>query len=404
MQIRSIGKIMLGQSDQPRVAFLFYPYLPKTTFLSMMPFAAHSVHRLASSGADIDVFVWNEGDVSLHGDYPDNVHFKYVKMPRVSTRMRFVALTLRFSRCITYSCVVSVGLIGSYVAGIVSAASRCPFVLLNDEFPNVYEKSRWVTLQRWAARRANVIVVPSDDRRGILTEEMGLNTCKPFVTLRNTPELILPSAHIDWRQVIGIPHGKKVFIHAGYIGDWAQVPEILGSVSYWPKDAVLLLHSSRSQDAISSYRREISHLDNPGRVFWSSGLLTEDKINSLVGSCNGSFALYRNDGTNTEYIGTSSGKLMRSIVCGTPVITSSFESLKFVAKEGLGIQVRHPAEIPAAVDNLIRDEDNYRGRCARFAESEISLREEAWTRILQYVRRARNGVDLSPRHGGGRRS
>ena len=87
---------------------------------------------------------------------------------------------------------------------------------------------------------------------------------------------------------------------------------------------------------------------------------------------------------------------MRSIVCGTPVITSSFASLTFVSKEGLGIQVKHPAEIPAAVDNLMRDRENYRERCTLFARSEKALKEKAWSEILQYVRSAPNGVDLSP--------
>jgi hypothetical protein len=385
--------------NQRRVAFVFYPHLPKTTLLSTIPFVAHTVHKLASSGADIDVFVWNERDASCQADYPNNVHFKYVKIPAVNNKKTFIAHTLRFSKCLTYKCVFSVGLIGNYIGGIISAASRCPFVLLNDEFPShddPYGKPRWRVLERWAARRADVIVVPSDDRCTILAEELRLNTDKPFVTIRNTPELTLPSVHIDWHSTIGIPHGKKIFIHAGSIGDQAQVPEILASVSYWPEDAVLLLHNSRSQDEFLFYRKNYSHLDIPGRVFWSSEILAEDKLNSLVGSCSGGFALYRNYSRNLEYIGTSSGKLMRSIVCGTPVITSSFESLKFVTKEGVGIQVRHPAEIPVAVDNLMREGDIYRRRCAQFAESEISLREEAWNHILQCVRSAPNGIDLSP--------
>jgi hypothetical protein len=213
----------------------------------------------------------------------------------------------------------------------------------------MYGQSKWLALERWGARRADVIVVPSDDRHTTLREELRLNAAKPFVTIRNTPELTLPLVHMDWHRLMGIPYGKSIFIHAGTIGDWAQVPEILASVSYWPDDAVLLLHNSRTRDELVRYRKWVSHLDNPERVFWSSDRLLEDKLNSLISACTGSFALYRNDGPNTEQVGTSSGKLMRSIVCGTPVITSPFESLKFVTREGLGIQVTHPAEMPAAI-------------------------------------------------------
>jgi hypothetical protein len=167
-------------------------------------------------------------------------------------------------------------------------------------------------------------------------------------------------------------------VNAGSLTDWAQVPEILASVSYWPAEAVVLLHNSRaSRDELASYRRQLSHLDNPERVFWSPDLLPENMLNSLVRYCTGSFALYRNTGPNFEQIGASSGKLMRSIVCGTPVITSNFDSLNFVSKEGVGLQVTHPSEIPGAVENLIRNTERYRTQCARFVSSEELLRQEA---------------------------
>ena len=197
---------------------------------------------------------------------------------------------------------------------------------------------------------------------------------------------------------MGIPHGKRIFIHAGSVADWAQVPEILTSVCYWPADAVLLLHSKNRRE-LTRYRQQYSHLDFPERVYWSLEPLSEDMLHSLISYCDGSFALYRNNiWPGIELIGTSSGKLMRSIVCSTPVITSSFESLNFVTREGLGIQVAHPSEIPAAIDDLTRNSESYRTRCALFAISEKFLREEAWDRIVELVRSAPNGVDLSPSH------
>jgi len=383
--------------SQKRIAFVFCPHLPETTRLYTMPFAAHIVRQLSISGWNLDIFLWSKPDPYYDIGFPSpNIHYNYIHIDPARDKIKFIESTLRFALYMAYSCVFSVGRMGSYLGGIVSAASRCPFVLLNDEFPSMYKQSRWLALERWGARRADVIVVPSDDRHATLREELQLDARKPFVTIRNTPDLMLPLLDIDWLTRMGIPRGKKIFIHAGSIADWAQVPEILASVSYWPKDAVCLLHNSRSQDEFVRYRRELSHLDNPARVFWNYDLLPDDKINSLISSCSGSFALYRNVGPNIEQIGTSSGKLMRSIVCGTPVITSSFASLTFVSKEGLGIQVKHPAEIPTAVDNLMRDRENYRERCTLFARSEKALKEKAWSEILQYVKSAPNGVDLFP--------
>ena len=312
------------------------------------------------------------------------------------SKMKLIELTLRFTRYISYECVFSVGTIGSYIGGVISTASRCPYVLLADEFPSLWgQDSWWFRLERWGAQRAAAIVTPSDEMHGRLKEELRLDAGKALVTIRNTPEVTFPLAIIDWHRLMGIPNGKKIFIHAGSIADWAQVPEILTSVSYWPANSVLLLHS-RNRGELGLQRQQYFHLYEPERVFWSFEPMSEELLHSLLNYCTGSFALYRsNTWTGIELIGTSSGKLMRSIVCGTPVITSSFKSLNFVTREGIGIQVVHPSEIPGAIDNLARDRENYRTRCALFAISEKSLREEAWDRIVEMVRSAPNGVDLS---------
>ena len=103
------------------------------------------------------------------------------------------------------------------------------------EPPNMYGHSGWLPFERWAASRADAIIVPSDDRHGALRNELRLKTDTLFITIRNTPEIELPLEHINWHARLGIPSGKKIFIHAGTLADWAQVPEILTSVNYWPQ-------------------------------------------------------------------------------------------------------------------------------------------------------------------------
>jgi hypothetical protein len=357
-----------------------------------MPFAAHIIKRLALSGWHVDLFLWTILDEGNH-KFPENVHCKYVDMKTSRALLQIPELILRFALRTTYRCVFSVGQIGSFVGGIISVASRCPYVLLNDEFPSFWSHTRWTPLERWGASRANVIVVPSEDRCDAVREELHIEADIPFVTIRNTPELNLPMLRRDWHNLMGIPNEKRIFVHAGYIGDWLQIPEILASVSYWPEDAILLLHS-RSLGEAANYRQQVSHLDNPDRVFWSLEPLSEDLLNSLINYCDGCFALYRSL-SNLELVGTSSGKLMRSIVCGTPVLASSFKSLEFVTKEGVGIQIKHPSEIPLAVCNLMRDREKYRVQCMRFADSEGSLREVGWAKLVQFVIDTPRGVDLS---------
>ena len=78
-------------------------------------------------------------------------------------------------------------------------------------------------------------------------------------------------------------------------------------------------------------------------------------------------------------------------MCGSPVIASSFESLRFVSQEGIGVQVSHPSEIPAAIQELTRNERVYRERCLSFATHEGIREQQSWEDL---VRALSNKIDL----------
>jgi hypothetical protein len=388
--------ISMNTFRKRRIAFVFLPHVDPAAYIRLetMPFAMHVLKRLVAGGWYIDIFVWDQAGYSYEDPtLPERVRLNCVKMRTKWGRLHPAELIFRFFRCVAYACVFSVGQRGGYVGGIISTASRCPHIMLNDEFPSFWGCRVWAALERWSAHRADVVIVPSDDRQSPLREEFRLDDHKPFVTLRNTPEVAHPVRNIDWHSRLRIPHDRKIFMNAGTVADWAQIPELLTSVAYWPEDSVLLLQN-KSRVRSTCYRQELSHLDNPSRIFWNAEPLSEELLHSLISYCTGSFALYRNRGPNFELVGTSSGKLMRSIACGTPVITSSFTSLNFVSKEGLGIQVKHPSEIPFAVDNLKRNIERYRQRCLTFSVQETSLRNQAWARIAEHIRASRQ-LDLS---------
>ena len=376
------------------IAFVFYPHA-EFIRLDTMPFAAHVLDRIIANGWYVDIFIWNQVGLSYGGPKPpDSIRTKYMHMHAKRGWLHPVELAFRVFSRIRYACVFSVGQKGSYVGGMISLVSRCPHVLLNDEFPSPWLPN-WAHLERWSAHRAEVIIVPSEEREPKLREIFNLSETKPFVTLRNTAKVTEPLPNLDWHGRLGIPDGTRIFINAGFLHDWSQVPEIMSSVPYWPHDTVLLLHGGSDKLQSARYRKELSHLEIPNKIFWSSEPLTEDMLHSLIRHCDGSFGLYRNDGPNTELVGTSAGKVMRSIVCGTPVITSAFKSFDFVTRDGVGVQVHHPSEIPSAIIKIITDREIYRTRCVSFSIRENSLREEAWARIVEGVKGSRRSLNLS---------
>jgi hypothetical protein len=389
-----------------------------------MPFAINTIMRLADADWKVDVFLWERPLVDYHEIFPTTVRFRYQVTPKRmfegtrpgNLRRHQIRQTARFISCTNYQCAFGLGQSGSYLGAVISLASRCPLVLLNDEFPSWYGTTDtvgtigaaaawarlrklpaaklpglfgkyfgniwWAALERWAAERADVIIAPSADRIPHLAEELRLSDPrKRFVAFRNTPTVSHPLEKRDWHTLLGIPSGQRIFLNAGTLGDWALVPEIISSTVHWPADAVLLLHS-RTPEQDGGYRQQVSHLHVPGKVFWTSAPLSDKLLNSLVAYCNGNFALYRNLGPNSLLTGTSSGKLMRSVMCGSPVIASGFDSFRFVSQEGIGVQVCHPAEIPAAVQELTRNERAYREKCLSFAAHEAMREQQSWDALV----------------------
>jgi hypothetical protein len=250
--------------NRRRIAFVYAPAPPPDMArLETMPFAINTIMRLANADWKVDVFLWERPLVDYHEIFPTTVRFRYEVMPkRMFYGMRPIQLTARFISCTNYECAFGLGQIGSYLGAVISLTSRCPLVLLNDEFPSFFGRSRWAPLERWAAKRANVIIVPSADRIPHLAKELELSDQTKIIEFRNTPKVSHPLEKRDWHQILGIPSDRRIFLNAGTLGERFQLPEILSSTVYWPSDAVLLLHS-RTPENDRDYRQQLSHLHVP---------------------------------------------------------------------------------------------------------------------------------------------
>ncbi|MFH7245464.1 MAG: hypothetical protein ACHWZW_21725 [Spirulina sp.] len=365
-----------------KVAFIHFPHNPSSARLETMPFALNTVTSLEKIGWKIDLFLW-EGQ-SHHYDnlFSDGIKVYYQKLIGVRKLrylgpsrfwMQFRVLPSR------YDYVFGVGQIGAYIAALIAQSSHCPWIYMNDEFASCWDGESihrgWAAHEINAAKSAAIIIAPDEQRIPELKKELGLPD-KKYVALPNIPSPRYPVKEINWRSLLGLPENVIPFLHAGSVADWAQIPELLSSVPYWPENTVLIIHS-RSSQGLEDYKRSLAHLDVPGRVYWSMSSLDEASLNSLVYFCAGSFALYRNTGPNIDLAGFSSGKLMRSIAYERPVIASRLTSFKFIEDFELGVLVDHPAEIPAAIDKISTNPAMFSQNCSHFCRSKVSF-EKSW--------------------------
>jgi hypothetical protein len=353
------------------VAYVHYPHWPDQARLETMAFSLNTVLKLAAAGLKVDLYLC-ERDLSPYNLLPSSVSIRRIEP--VQEQEEEVVVDAGEG----YRCVFGLGQIGVYVASLLANESDCPLVYLNDEFPSNTPHSIWADREKHAARAARLFVVPDARRMQPLCAELGVDSSKPFAVLPNVTN-VKEWPRIDWHSRLGLPAGSEPFMYAGTVGDWALIPPLLSTVPSWPDEAVIIIHS---RSANPGYRGHLSHLDIPGRVFWSLYPMAEALLNSLTSHCTGTFGLYANQGSNIETMGYSSGKLMRSIVCGTAVIASKYDSLSFIEEHGLGLLIREPGEAPQGVRELIRNRNEYRRRCLAFSRDHL-LFDAWWDRLCQ---------------------
>lgn len=378
----------MGEKMRKKIAFVHYPHGPKSARLETMPFALNSVIALAAAGWKIDLYLWERplwGQLASNYDnlLPKNVTVRYFTELRYNpfNRWRHIWLKFRFQWHSHYLCVFGLGQIGAYIGNLVAKANNCPFIYIIDEFPSNWPSTTWSKLEQQAAKDAVMVVVPDTQQFPFLCKELHIPLTKPYAALPNVAAVYPLNEQTNWHAKLGLPKNSIPFLYAGSVSAWAQVPELLSSLPDWPEPAVLVVHS-RSKREIQTFRQQYSHLEVENRIFWSSEPLPQVYLNSLVFYCEGNFALYCNTGLNIEYVGFSSGKLMRSLACGSPVIASKLSSFTFVTDHKLGVLVEDAAEIPDAVKQIMGNREEYRKRCLDFCETYASF-EAHWPRFCE---------------------
>lgn len=376
-----------------RVAFVHFPHWPEQARIETMPFAMQSVRSLAEAGWDVDVFLLQRERAALTDNGGGRIRYRMPgrlvrSLPKLAKPLLHA---LRYGLLRNYACIFGLGQIGLSIASEIASIARCPLVYLNDELPSGCPNTIWTRKERSAARRVDFVLSPDLRRNPLLLHELDLPADTPNGVLYNRPVIVEQLPQIDWHAKLGIPNGKHIVLHAGSVADWAQVPELLATVPTWPEDVVLLLHS-RSSGVTARYQRSLSHLQVDGRVYWSNEPLVESELHSLIAAATACLGLYRNSCTNIEQVGYSSGKILRSLVCGTPVIASALSSLDFVTNKRLGAQVQHPLEIADCLQKLIADRKGLRERCLDFSDREISF-DSAWLAFTQEFATV-SGIDL----------
>lgn len=380
-----------------RIAYVHARLALGSARLEFMPFGMSLLKQLDRAGHELDIYLAEKSNEAYKKYFSERVRVHFLDQRLVwerPGRVNYVLLNLLFRYLtragrVSYDLCFGSGQVGMVLAHRLSQREDCPYIYLSDEFPDVYESTVWRAAEEVAARDATLLVLPDETRMEKLCHQISGLENKNWATLPNTPLMdeLEGLPEFDWHRELGLPEGCKPFLQAGGIFDFNQIAESMVAAADWPSPAALLINGKPNQyNPPSSW----AHLDCPGRIFWNYETYDDPKFHSLVASCVASFGLYRNV-SDLDYVGKSSGKIMRSLGCGKPVIASQLFSLQFIEDKGLGVLVTHPHEIPRAVETILSREAEFGQRCRQVYSEELSF-EFYWTSFLESCQRV--GLEL----------
>ena len=357
--------------------------------LRFMPFGLSAVQSLTQAGHHVELFLAESPNTAYY-THAAKVHFLSARwLWERPGKVNYWLLNSYFewwhrSRRSRYDVIISSGQAGCAISARLARRLGVPLVCFNDEFPNVYHVPIWRRAEQIALAQADLVVVPDECRFEPLCQQTQGLESKAWVALPNAPlqsELEkLPD--IDWNQRLQLPLESRLFLQAGGLYDFNQIAESMVSVAEWPEQARLLINGKETiHNPFSAY----DHLWIPQKMLFSNQLLNDPEFHSLLKFSAGSFGLYRNL-ADLHLVGKSSGKIMRSLACGRPVIASRLPSLQFIETLGIGQLVSHPREIPQAIQNILEDHSAYTQRCYQHFSEQLSF-EVYWQDFVKALSR-----------------
>ena len=377
------------------VAFIFALPVRTNPILITMPFGLNVITLLSKKGYQIDVYLTEYTNQSYDIIYSENVTIKFIDQNYLWRNKVSLAFSLvtNYFKCLSffklrnkYDFIFSCGMTGITLGQILKKYNKnSKLIYLNDEFPDATTDKKleiWKNAEKHNGSKANIVCTPDESRYEPLCRQIPKLNKIPHYTLPNAPLIdeIKNTPEINWHKYFELSPDKKIFLSAGGIGDLYFLPELLNSLENWPDDAILIL---KGKNNINSIKNKYSHLPIKDKVIWCSDNFLPDELHSLIKYSTASICLYKNENDNIYYMGKSSGKLMRSIALGKPVITSNFSSLNFVEELEIGKQAGKETEIVKAVNYIIKNGNQLQTNCIQ-KYSSISF-EKYWSKLEESI-------------------
>ena len=364
----------MHKSEQ-RIALFYGRLNVNEARILYMPFIKNFLKCLDEENIKVDVFLAEKKNHDYAGEFSGNIRIHFVDSRvfwRLSRMKLFYSILQFILFCSSllfrkrYSLIAGGGVLGNHVAVSLGKLMGVKTLYMGDEFPILAQKF-WNDAEIRACAAADMVIVP-DVTRIAMTEEIIGRKLSQSCVLPNAPLRSDLNAlpEIDWHGRLNIARDKKILLFAGGTAMFNQLLEAMVEIPRLPKSFVMIIIAPDRTKWM--YRNLLAD----ERFLWISNPLSDPELYSLIGQSLCCIGLYRTDIDLLDYVGMSSGKIMRSIACGTPVITSVSTSLDFVTQMNVGVQLEYTCFMPEAIIKISEQHDAMRQACLDAFELELS--------------------------------
>ncbi len=207
--------------------------------------------------------------------------------------------------------------------------------------------------------RVNRVVITSFNRADIFSQINNFPRERVFV-LPVVPRKRQHNTRSDYfRKKYNIGDDKYIVVYSGNFMPWAQCLEIIESMTTWPCNAVLVMHTWNRSAMESDYFKKMQDASKGFPTYFSADYLLYTELGQALTSADIGLMFYESIDDNFTEICFSSNKMGEYLASGLPVICSPFPSLKeFIEKNEIGAAVSI-SEIGEAINKIIEDKTYY---------------------------------------------
>ena len=280
---------------------------------------------------------------------------------------------------IRYRCFIGVDPRGLVLARRLTSLINAPLVYYSLELCLSHEHNTFRSQRRLKAkevklsRKALFTIIQDEERAGLLASDNHLPDDKIVLVPNSLIGLARRKPTYYWHKRFGLPAETRIVLHAGQLGWWTGIADIVKSVHEWPDNWVLVVHSAGDYSKQEKNPiPQLKELAPSGRVFFSDKPVHRQEYGELVDGGEIGIAFYvhkpgsAHTTLNNRIIGLSSGKTMQYLRAGLPIIVNKIESVslsQLLEEYKCGIVVENSSQIGRGIAQIAGNYEEYSQRC-----------------------------------------